>query len=63
MNPSITMGVAAAGVIPMWKIPLYFAAQLLGAILAAFSVYGVYEGNNLYKNINIQAHKRGRVDL
>lgn len=42
LNPAVTIAMAAIGRMKVKKIPVYLAAQLLGAILAGFLLYGVF---------------------
>ncbi len=39
VNPAVTLGQAAIGKFPWSQVPTYLAAQLAGAILAAFAVW------------------------
>jgi glycerol uptake facilitator-like aquaporin len=39
VNPAVTIGQAAAGLFPWRHVPVYVAAQLLGAIAAALAVW------------------------
>ena len=38
LNPAVTLGLWAGGRFPARDIPLYIAAQVVGAILAAFTL-------------------------
>jgi aquaporin Z len=44
LNPAVTIGLWAGGRFPGRDIPLYIAAQVLGAILAAFTLYFIASG-------------------
>ncbi len=44
LNPAVTIGLWAGGRFPAREIPLYIAAQLLGAIVAAFTLYFIASG-------------------
>jgi len=41
-NPAITIAMVIAKRLPVAKLPIYFAAQFLGAFLAALLVYGLF---------------------
>jgi len=43
INPAVTIGLAAAGLFPLAKVPLFIAAQLLGGALGAFLVWVFYK--------------------
>ena len=43
INPAVTVGLAAAGLFPLAKVPLFIAAQLLGAATGAFLVWLFYK--------------------
>lgn len=42
MNPAVTLAFAVVRRLPWKKIPVYWAAQMLGAFVASACVYGVY---------------------
>ena len=42
INPAVTVGLAAAGQFPWGQVPVYIAAQLIGAFLGATSVWFHY---------------------
>lgn len=44
LNPAVTLGLWAGGRFPARDIPLYIAAQVVGAILAAFTLYFIASG-------------------
>jgi aquaporin Z len=44
LNPAVTIGLWAGGRFPAREIPLYVAAQVLGAIVAAFTLYLIASG-------------------
>src|SRR5215510_5659598 len=44
LNPAVTIGLWAGGRFPAKDIPLYVAAQVLGAIAAAFTLYIIASG-------------------
>ena len=44
LNPAVSVGLWAGGRFPARDIPLYIAAQVLGAILAAFTLYFIASG-------------------
>lgn len=48
MNPAVTLAFAVVKRLPWRKVPVYWAAQLLGAFVASVCVYGVYYG--MYEN-------------
>ena len=43
INPAVTVSLAAAGVFPWAQVPLYLAAQLIGAMIAGFLVWLFYK--------------------
>jgi len=43
INPAVTVGLAAAGLFPLAKVPLFIAAQILGAAAGAFLVWLFYK--------------------
>ncbi len=44
VNPAVTLGMAAAGKFPWNYAPIYIAAQLVGAVLAAFATWITFGG-------------------
>ena len=40
INPAVTLGLAVAGKFPWRQVPEYVAAQLLGAVVGAFTIVG-----------------------
>lgn len=42
LNPAVTIGMAATGLLPVSQIPLYLSAQFLGAFLGAVLVWLAY---------------------
>jgi aquaporin Z len=44
LNPAVTLGLWAGGRFPAREIPLYIAAQVMGAIVAAFTLYFIASG-------------------
>jgi glycerol uptake facilitator protein len=42
MNPAVTIGLAAIGKFPWADVPIYIAAQMIGAILGAITVWLAY---------------------
>jgi aquaporin Z len=44
-NPAVTVGLWAAGRFPANRVLLYWLAQVVGAILAAFMLYWIAKGN------------------
>jgi aquaporin Z len=44
LNPAVTIGLWAGGRFPAREIPLYVAAQVMGAIAAAFTLYLIASG-------------------
>jgi aquaporin Z len=48
LNPAVTIGLWAGGRFPARDIPLYIAAQVLGAIVAAFTLYIIASGQPGY---------------
>lgn len=43
-NPAVTLGLWAGGRFPARDVPFYMAAQVVGAIIAAFSLYAIASG-------------------
>ena len=46
MNPAVTLAFAVVRRLPWKKVPVYWAAQMLGAFVASACVYGVYYGGS-----------------
>ena len=44
MNPAVTLAFAVVQRLPWIKVPVYWAAQMLGAFVASACCYGVYYG-------------------
>jgi glycerol uptake facilitator protein len=44
LNPAVTVGLAIKGETPWSQVPLYFACQLLGAMIGAVLVWAAYAG-------------------
>jgi aquaporin Z len=44
LNPAVTLGLWAGGRFPAREIPLYIAAQVVGAIVAAFTLFFIASG-------------------
>lgn len=42
VNPAVTLGLAVIGKFPWRYVPAYIAAQISGAVLAAFALWGAY---------------------
>jgi len=42
VNPAVTLGLAVIGKFPWRHVPVYLAAQLIGAVLAAFALWASY---------------------
>lgn len=42
VNPAVTLGLAVIGKFPWRFVPAYLAAQLVGAVLAAFALWAAY---------------------
>lgn len=42
VNPAVTLGLASIGKFPWKYVPAYVVAQLVGAVLAAFALWGAY---------------------
>lgn len=43
-NPAVTLGLWAGGRFPARDVPFYMAAQVIGAIIAAFALYAIASG-------------------
>ncbi len=61
INPAVTLGFAVTGRFPWKKVLYYWAAQLLGAFVAAAILYFVYKGgiNNYLQGANIADPVKG----
>ncbi len=44
LNPAVTVGLAVKGATPWSDLPVYFAGQLLGAMIGALLVWATYAG-------------------
>src|SRR3954451_10675087 len=44
LNPAVTIGLWAGGRFPAKDIPLYIAAQVIGAVVAAYLLYFIASG-------------------
>lgn len=42
LNPAVTLGLASVGSLPWSEVPVYFIAQMIGAIVGAVLVYVAY---------------------
>lgn len=42
LNPAVTLGFALARHFPFWRVPLYWLAQVLGAIIAALLLRAIF---------------------
>ncbi len=40
LNPAVTLGLASIGKFPWRYVPVYIAAQMVGAVLAGFALWG-----------------------
>lgn len=56
LNPAVTIGLAFAGKFNWMEVPLYIAAQFLGAMLGAFLVWLLYR--DFYKDTTDQGAKQ-----
>lgn len=54
VNPAVTLGLAVAGKFPWRDVPGYMGAQLLGSLLAAFTIWGAY-GHGAYIDAHLGA--------
>lgn len=45
INPAITLAFALIGRVPLRRVPLYTISQVIGALLGAFALLGVYNEN------------------
>ena len=50
MNPAVTLGFAVVKRLPWIKVPVYWTAQMLGAITASACCYGVYYGKQFCRD-------------
>ena len=46
MNPAVTLAFAVTRRLAWKKVPVYWAAQLVGSFVASACVYGVYYGKS-----------------
>ncbi len=44
INPAVSIGLAAAGEFPAWKVVPYILVQLVGAVIAGLALRGVFGG-------------------
>jgi glycerol uptake facilitator-like aquaporin len=51
MNPAVSLANAVVSRLPWKRIPFYWTAQMLGAIVASACVYGVYYGRQATMSI------------
>src|SRR6476619_2248776 len=42
INPAVTFGLAATKRFPWREVPAYWAAQVVGAVIGAFAIWGVF---------------------
>ena len=49
VNPAVTIGLAAIGRFPWRSVPAYVIAQIIGAVLASFTVWAAYGPDALSK--------------
>jgi len=42
LNPAVTLGLASIGKFPWRYVPVYIAAQMVGAVLVGFALWGAY---------------------
>ena len=65
VNPAVTLGMAAAGKFPWRFTPIYVAAQLVGAVLAALATWLTFGGAGARSQANLAATypARGVGDL
>ena len=47
MNPAVTLAFAVIRRLPWVKVPVYWLAQMMGALVASVCCYGVYYGRKL----------------
>src|SRR6202165_956292 len=45
INPAVTFALAATRRFPWKEVPVYWAAQFVGAIIGAFAIWGVFGAN------------------
>jgi aquaporin Z len=70
LNPAVTVGLWAGGRFDAREMPLYIIAQVLGAIVAAYTLYGIASGqpgfvlepNGLAVN-GVEAHSPGGYSI
>lgn len=64
VNPAVTLGLAVIGKFPWRYVPVYIAAQLIGAVLAAFALWGTYGSRaRTEANLGATAPTEGVTDL
>ncbi len=42
LNPAVSLGLASIGKFPWRYVPVYIVAQMVGAVLAGFALWGAY---------------------
>jgi len=60
LNPAVTLGLASIGKFPWRYVPVYIAAQMVGAVLAGFALWGAY-GSQARTVAHLGATARPRV--
>jgi MIP family channel proteins len=55
VNPAVTLGMAAARKFPWNYVPIYIAAQLVGAVLAALATWVTFGGTGARSQANLAA--------
>lgn len=64
VNPAVTLALASIGKFPWRYVPVYIAAQLAGAVLAALALWGAYgERARTEANLGATAPSPGVTDL
>jgi len=60
LNPAVTLGLASIGKFPSRYVPVYIVAQMVGAVLAGFALWGAY-GSQARTVAHLGATARPRV--
>jgi len=64
VNPAVTLGLATIGKFPWRLVPVYIVAQLVGAVLAAFALWGAYgQRARTVAHLGATAPGKGVTDL
>lgn len=62
-NPAVTLGAAVSGRLGWGQVPVYWASQVAGGILAAASLYGLLQASDVYDVKTMGLGANGYGDL